>query len=45
MSTIVTIIVGVLLAVATIAGVTSSLNDHHNRPAAATSSVKLYGSR
>jgi hypothetical protein len=44
-STIIALIVGLLLAGATIAGVTSSLSDHHNRPAAATSSVTLYGSR
>jgi hypothetical protein len=44
-STIVAIIVGVVLAGATIAGVTSSLANHHNRPAASTSNVTLYGSR
>jgi hypothetical protein len=44
-STIVAIIVGVVLAGATIAGVASSLSNHHNRPAASTSNVKLYGSR
>jgi hypothetical protein len=44
-STIIALIVGVLLAGATIAGVASSLSDHHNRPAAATTSVTLYGSR
>jgi hypothetical protein len=44
-STIIAIVVGLLLAGATVAGVTSSLNDHHNRPASATPTVKLYGSR
>jgi hypothetical protein len=44
-STIVAIIVGVVLAGATVAGVTSSLTNHHNRPAASTSNVQLYGSR
>jgi hypothetical protein len=44
-STIVAVIVGVVLAGATIAGVTSSLTNNHNRPAASTSNVALYGSR
>jgi hypothetical protein len=44
-STIVAIIVGVVLAGATVAGVTSSLTNHHNRSAASTSNVQLYGAR
>jgi hypothetical protein len=44
-STIVAIIVGVVLAGATVAGVTSSLTNHHDRPAASTNNVQLYGSR
>jgi hypothetical protein len=45
MSTIVALIVGVVLAGATVAGVTSSLSNHHNRPAASTANVQLYGAR
>lgn len=45
MSTILTLIVGVVLAGATVAGVASSLSNHHNRPAASTANVQLYGAR
>jgi hypothetical protein len=45
MSTLVALIVGVVLAGATIAGVASSLSNHHNRPAASTANVQLYGAR
>jgi hypothetical protein len=44
-STLVALIVGVVLAGATVAGVASSLTNHHNRPAASTANVQLYGSR
>jgi hypothetical protein len=44
-STIVALIVGVVLAGATVAGVTTSLTNNHNRPAASTTTVHLYGSR
>jgi hypothetical protein len=44
-STIIAVIVGVVLAGATVAGVTSSLTNHHNRPAASTANVAVYGSR
>jgi hypothetical protein len=44
-STIVALIVGVVLAGATVAGVASSLSNNNDRPAASTSNVQLYGSR
>lgn len=46
MSTAVALIVGVVLAAATIAGVTKSVTDHgHHSTGSTTANVTLYGSR